>query len=474
MATKNRPSILVVDDEETVRLYLQSILGKTADVVLTSNGTEALEALANHPADIVLLDLMLGDGEDGISLLRKIKERRDDVDVVIVSGVRTVKTVVDAMKEGAADYLSKPIDRDDLFLMIRRVQQKRELQNQNQALREELVEDAGGNEIIGTSRAIEEVKSMVARLRDQEVNVLLVGETGTGKEVFARFLHWQEGDPKRPFISVNCAAIPENLLESVLFGHEKGAFTGATETRIGKFELANGGDIFLDEIGCLNSELQAKLLRVLEEKEVERVGGKVAKKSNFRVISAYNEDILKIVADGKFRSDLFYRLNTVTIQLPPLSERREDIIPLVEHFLRKYKRGTDLKTLSPELKEILENHSWRGNVRELRNTVENMIIFSKGSVLFPSDLPFLKNGHSPAPRSPEATAPSPAATSAGPPALFSETTDGKYDDVLREFEKRLILKTLERNRWSKTKACREMGISRNKLYRKLNDLGIPA
>jgi DNA-binding NtrC family response regulator len=459
-------SILIVDDDESVRLYFQSVLSETFDVHLASTSKDALEFLQKQSIDIVLLDLVLEGDEDGISILKKVKEQAEDSEVVIVSGIRNVKTVVDAMKAGAIDYLNKPIEKEELFLTLQRVLSKRNLRKQNEVLKDGLDQNFARDEIVGASKEIQTVKSMISRLKEQEVNVFLVGETGTGKEVFSRLLHKQEGDPGRPFISVNCAAIPQDLLESVLFGHEKGSFTGATETRIGKFELANGGDIFLDEISSLNLDLQAKLLRVLEEKEVERVGGKSPKKVSFRVISACNEDIVKKVAQGEFRSDLFYRLNTVTIQLPSLNDRREDIIPLAEFFLRKFKRTPIPKVLSQEVKEILQEHNWRGNVRELRNTIENMLIFSQGNVLSPDDIPFMKNA---APQVVRTTAAGPLI---GRDELASSKLEGNYEEVIRKVERELILKALEKNRWSKTRTCRAIGISRNKLYRKLEELGI--
>ena len=470
--TPPKKTILAVDDEEPVRIYLKTLLGKDFEVFTASDDREAFQILEKHVVDVVLLDLMLKNETDGMELLRSIRKSYSDPDIIILSGVHNAKTIVATMKEGATDYITKPFEKGDLLLTLERVFQKRDLKKQNQILREELGTPDSSYPIVGISKPIQEIKAMIQKLRGQEVNVFLVGETGTGKEVFARLLHHQESEPTRPFVSVNCAAIPENLLESVLFGHEKGAFTGATESRIGKFELANGGDIFLDEISCLTPELQAKLLRVLEEKEVERIGSKGAKKIRFRVISASNENILKKVAEGLFRSDLFYRLNTVTIQLPSLNDRREDIVPLAEHFLKKFRRTAEPKTLSEEVKEILSQHDWRGNVRELRNTVENMIIFSKDSTIHASDVPFL--------RTTELRAISPTrnegeimgAQKAGPPIISTPELSGNYKNVIQEFERELFLKSLERNRWSKTKTCKEMGISRNKLYRKLSDLGI--
>lgn len=472
VGTESKLSLLVVDDESAVRLYLKSILEKSYDVRLASSEAEAFSQLSEQSIDVVLLDLMLGEDQNGLSLIGKIKQKSPDTDVIIISGIKMVQTVVEAMRLGAADYINKPFERDELLLVIGRVLQKRRLEQKNQFLTDQLATVEVGDPILGTSPEIQQVKDTIAKLKGQEVNVLLVGDTGTGKEMFARRLHAQEGGMDRPFVSVNCAAIPENLLESVLFGHEKGAFTGATERRIGKFELAHGGDIFLDEVNTLSLSLQAKLLRVLEEKEVERIGSSTPRKIRFRVISAANESIVRKVAGGEFRSDLFYRLNTVTIQIPTLSQRRGDIVLLAEYFLKKYRRTREPKRLSSEVKEFLENHSWRGNVRELRNTVENMIIFSKSDSIQLEDIPLLRNGESEVmdrrkgPRASEAISETPNLSSAPTPMM------GQYDDLVRVYEREILLRRLEKNRWSKTRTCEDLGITRNKLYRKMAELGI--
>lgn len=471
MANKGSLSILVVDDDESIRLYLKTLFQKNWEVFLAANEREAVNTLANHAIDIIFLDIMLDQGEDGLILLKKFRSRNEDVDVVILSGVKDVKTVVHAIKEGATDYITKPIEKTELHLTLDRVLNKRELRTRNITLKQQLTENNTNHHVIGSSPHIRETKSMISKLRGQNVNVFLVGETGTGKEVFARLLHQQEKNPDRPFISLNCAAIPENLLESTFFGHEKGAFTGATERKLGKFELANGGDLFLDEVSCLTPELQAKLLRVLEEKEVERVGGTKVKKVSFRVISASNENILKKVTEGSFRSDLFYRLNTVTIQIPSLNDRREDIVPLAEYFLEKYRRTPKPKSLSLEVKDLLINHDWRGNVRELRNTIENMVIFSKGDEIQISDTHFFQD-NSTSSRGTEANSSSKMISSPFNEERKELAFSGTYGEAIQRFERELLLSHLKKNRWSKTKTCREMGISRNKLYRKLRQLNI--
>ncbi len=471
-ATTTQLSILLIDDEQTTLFYLKTLLQPHYKVHLARNRQEALALLQRHPIDMVLLDILLGSGENGLELLKELRQKQADLDVIVISGVQMVQTVVQAIQLGAADYINKPIEKETLFLALDRVIKQRHLQTSNTRLREELRQKQAADEIIGDSAAITQLKEMAAELKHQNVNVFIVGDTGTGKEKFARLIHDQENNPTRPFISINCAAIPENLLESTLFGHERGAFTGATERRLGKFELAHGGDLFLDEISCLSPELQAKLLRVLEEKEIERVGGNTTKRIDFRVISASNDNIIELVAAGRFRKDLFYRLNTVTLQLPALNERKQDIIPLVEYFLNRYRRTPEPKKLSPEVKELLIQHHWRGNVRELKNTVENMIIFAKGSTIQVGDIPFLKNGQPMATAVVEAKSPSAPGHPESVNTADRLTLNGSYDEVMHKVEREVILRSLERNKWNKSKTCRDIGIKRNKLYRKMVELGI--
>jgi DNA-binding NtrC family response regulator len=467
--------LLIIDDDRAVHLYIKSVLGKSYQISSAFNRIEAITILKQKPIDIVLLDLVLSPFEDGMELLKTFKQLNEELDVIVISNVQMVQTVVAAMQEGAIDYMVKPLEQENLLLSLNRVVKNRQLQRHNIFLKQALSDSHNDSEIIGASPAIEQVKTMVGRLKGQAVNVFIVGDTGTGKEMFARLIHQQEQDANRPFVSLNCAAIPENLLESMLFGHEKGSFTGATEKRIGKFEMANGGDIFLDEISCLSLELQAKLLRVIEEKEVERVGGSIPKKVNFRVISASNDNIIQLVASGQFRKDLFYRLNTVTLQLPTLNQRREDIIPLAESFLSRYRRTPQAKTLSAEVQELLTNHNWQGNVRELKNTIENLIIFSKDDVIQLDDIPFLvreeKFSTQLAVLNDSASKPSTSSNSA-PNELQHLLMNGKYQEVIQQIEKKLITMSLQRNRWNKTRACKEIGIKRNKLYRKMVELGI--
>lgn len=466
MVQNTRLSILIVDDDQSVRLYIQTVLGKTYDIHVAQDRFEAINKIRQCPIDIVLLDLNLSTEGDGLQLLNTVRQTNEEIDIIIISGVQIVQTVVTAMQQGAIDYICKPLQKEALIIALERVAKQRQLQTSNTLLKQQLIESAGGDEIIGESFAIVQVKDMIGKLRGQNVNVFIVGDTGTGKEMFARLIHKQEQNAQRPFVSVNCAAIPENLLESMLFGHERGAFTGATEKRLGKFELANGGDIFLDEINCLGPDLQAKLLRVIEEKEVERVGSSVPKKINFRVIAASNENIIQLVANGSFRKDLFYRLNTVTVQLPGLNERREDIVPLAKHFLKKYRRSQTPKAMSPEVEKLLTAHNWRGNVRELKNTIENMLIFSHGDIIEPIDIPFLNAGA--LMEQQFAAAQTPSAS----PQQSQAPLSGNFKEIVRNIERQLIMRSLEKNRWNKTKACREIGIKRNKLYRKMMELGI--
>ena len=454
-------SVLVVEDDRIAKSYLESLLTPRYQTFVVSSSAEATNILKKNSIDVVLLDLMLADGDSGFELLKKIRSVSEDTQVIVVSGIRMTKTIVSVIHAGAVDYITKPFKNNEILLAIERVLKKLQLQKQNKQLRQQVKDSNERVEIIGKSPAIERIRQNIEQLQGQAVNVLLVGETGTGKELFAKSIHQQEGKSTRPFISLNCAAIPENLLESMLFGHEKGAFTHATERRIGKFELADGGDIFLDEISCLDLGLQAKLLRVLEEKEVERIGCAKPKPVDFRVIAASNENLFQMVEEGRFRRDLLYRLNTVTIHIPNLRSRGDDILLLANHFLSTLRRNKEVKTLSKEVQELLLKHQWRGNVRELRNTIENMIIFSKNDVIDVADLPFT-------PIPPETS--SAGATTTTPLNPIMEPAN--YYDVVRNVEKNLLLQSLQRNRWNKTRTCKELGLKRNKLYRKMNELGI--
>lgn len=458
--------ILMAEDDPIIRMSLQQVLQSSYQVEVATNSTEVLTLLRQQPFDVVLLDLCLEDGSDGLDNLRTIRQLVPNTDVVIVSAIDMVKTVVTALRLGAADYLTKPFETEDLLFAVRKVFENRALKQENQKLKQQLKDQHGERELIGVSRPIEEIRGLIRRLRGQHSNILISGESGTGKEVVARMIHAQEEDPGRPFIAVNCAAVPDNLMESIFFGHEKGAFTGAIERRIGKFELADGGDIFLDEISTLSPALQAKILRVLQEKELERIGGHQLIKVDFRVIAATNENLEQLVAEKKFREDLWYRLNVVQIRVPPLRERKEDILCLADFFLRHFARDQKPKQLSPKARQLLLDYPWKGNVRELQNILENVTILCQRESIEATDMPL-----------PMAAVSGGGSFVSGPvlasgPTRLNPAQPLSLRQAVNEFEREVISRALEVNHWQKADTSRYLGITRNLLYRRMAELKI--
>lgn len=467
-----RAVVLAIDDEEIARISLRCLLEDCFSVELAGDSRSALALLRTKAVDIVLLDLFLNDGSDGIALLRTIKNNFPAVEVIIVSAMNMAKKIAESFREGAADYLTKPYEREDLIFSIEQALKKKRLREENLKLQQQLHDEHNHRELIGSAPSVQELKGLIARLRGHPSNVLISGESGTGKEVVARMIHRQEGDAYRPFVAVNCAAIPANLMESVLFGHEKGAFTGANDRRIGKFELADGGDIFLDEISTLPLDLQAKLLRVLQEKEIERIGANRLIKVHFRVIAATNENLDQLVAEKRFREDLAYRINVVHIHVPPLRERREDILPLARYFLKKYARGRSVKILTPAAEKLFLQHPWKGNVRELENTIENLIILNDTDTLDVGEIPFGRTASSSSSTAVAESAPETAKIQAQPLLQTATAAPTSFFETVSQFERSIILRALEKNRWHKTKTCKELHINRTMLYRKMNELKI--
>ncbi|MGH7377848.1 MAG: sigma-54-dependent transcriptional regulator, partial [Candidatus Methylomirabilales bacterium] len=332
-----RPVILVADDEPGIRDSFEALLKKEYDLQFAQSGEEVLATLQRADVNLILLDIRMP-GMDGIDVLRRIREANDSTDVIVVTAVKSLKTAVEAIKLGAFDYVTKPFDIHEILALIKRVVEKQALEKEVLYLRAEVAHGRRFESVVGNHPRMLEIYDLVARIADNNATVLLTGESGTGKEVLARTIHQQSTRGMRPFVAVNCAAIPPELLESELFGHERGAFTGAVQTRVGKFEMASSGSLFLDEIGGLRLDLQAKILRALQEREIERVGGSRTIKIDVRVIAASNRDLKKAVEEGVFRDDLYYRLNVVPIYLPPLRQRKDDIPLLVDHFLAKYNR----------------------------------------------------------------------------------------------------------------------------------------
>ncbi len=380
--------ILIVDDERAQREALGGFLKKKGfETLKAGSGEEALKQLEESGVNLLLVDLKLPE-MSGLDLLSEVKKRYPNIEVIVITAFGSIETAVRAMKLGAFHYLTKPIDLEELLILINRALEKQEMELEIQALREELRDLKKSQEIIAESPKMKEVLSLIYRVALTPATVLLIGESGTGKELLARAIH--EASTRRGrFVAVSCAAIPENLLESELFGYEKGAFTGADRPKPGKFELADGGTLFLDEIGDLPQVLQPKLLRAIQEKEVERLGGTRPIKVDVRIISATNQDLEKKVREGKFREDLFYRLNVVRIDIPPLRERPEDIIPLANHFLKKYREELKkpVEGFTEKAERLLLSYKWPGNVRELENAVERAVVLTRKNYIEPEDLP---------------------------------------------------------------------------------------
>ena len=451
-----RPVILVVDDDPGVRESFRLILEDHYDVVDVPDGPSALNVVRTSPMDLVLLDIRLP-GMDGIEVLERIKAIDDRAEVILVTAVKTVRTAVAAMKLGAFDYLTKPFEEDELLSLASRALERRTLEREVALLRSALARTHDLDEIVGEHPVMERLHGLIAQVARTSTTVLITGESGTGKELVARAIHRHGNRREGPFVAVNPAAIVESLIESELFGHERGAFTGAHQRKLGKFELAQGGTLFLDEIGTLRADLQAKLLRVLQEREIERVGGTRSIKIDVRVIAATNTNLKDAVSRGTFREDLYYRLNVVPIVVPPLRERAQDVPLLAEHFLRRDTRDFNkrIEGLSPEAVAALQAYRWPGNVRELENVIERCVVLADGPVIQLNDLPL------------DVLLPQQATRVRAAEALpLNEATD--------QFERQIVLRVLERVGWNLTEAGRILAIHRNSLRMKLARWGVRA
>ncbi|HSB71763.1 MAG TPA: sigma-54 dependent transcriptional regulator [Candidatus Methylomirabilis sp.] len=446
-AGETRIRILVVDDDLAIREALSRTLERLGyDVVLAEDGQAGLDRLRQGGIHILLADLKMPK-LSGQELLKAAKALAPDIEVIVITGHGTVEDAVEAMKEGAYDFITKPFKRVQLEKTIRKAAEKQTLVLQNRALQQRLDELQGAGQIIGSSPAMLRTLGLVNQVAPSSATVLIQGESGTGKELFANAVH--HGSPRRDraFIKVNCAALPETLLESELFGYEKGAFTGAVARKEGRFELADGGTLFMDEIGDLSPATQAKLLRVLQEGEFERLGGTRTLKADVRLVAATNAELATLVRERRFREDLFYRLNVITIQLPPLRERREDIPLLAQHFLRRF-AGKNAKTITgftDEAMDLLQTYNWPGNVRELENVTERAVVLGRSSMVTPADFPETLVGSDQAARH--------LVISIGTP--------------LEEVEDRLIDETLRYTKGDKTLAAKLLGIATRTIYRRL-------
>ena len=443
------PKILVVEDDSLMQDFLKEALTKLElSVDSASSGEEALEKIQSSHYDIILSDLRMP-ALSGMEVLKAAKSHLPDSQVVMMTAFGTIETAVEAMKLGAFHYVTKPIKADELEIVVKKALQVNKLQTENKRLKDEVEGRYRFSNIVGRSPLMQRVFEQIQTVAETNSNVLISGETGTGKEIVAKAIHFNSPRKEFPFISINCAAIPEGLIESELFGHEKGAFTGAIRTNLGRFELAHGGTILMDEISETSAALQAKLLRVLQEKQFERLGSGTPLQVDVRVIATSNRDLKDLVRQGKFREDLFYRLNVLPIHMPPLRERKEDIPLLIQFFLDRYNQqaGKKVEKVDEKALEVLINYHWPGNVRELENYMERAVVVSKKAVLTLADFPMELVYYS------------------------SETTDG--DAVsLAESERQLILKTLRDCHDNRTRAAEKLGITTRTLRNKLKEYGM--
>lgn len=465
------PSLLVIDDEDSIlHAFRRAFQGGDITLFTAASGKEGLQAVKKHEPDVVILDINLPDSS-GLDVFRKIHAEDARVPVIFITGHGTTETAIEAMKLGAFDYLLKPLELEPLETVVNRAFEISRLMRIPARTSEETPQE-GADVIIGRCPAMQEIYKSIGRMAPQDVTVLILGETGTGKELVARALYQHSHRASRPFLAVNCAAIPENLLESELFGHEKGAFTGADRRRIGKFEQCSGGTLFLDEIGDMTPLTQAKILRVLQDQKFERVGGNETIQANVRVIAATNRDLPRLIAEEKYRSDLYYRLSVFTLTLPPLRERGDDLVLLVNYFLQRFGHdlGKDVREVSPETFTILRRYSWPGNLRELQSVVKQALLFATGPVLLPDFLPpFLQTTETP-----------PAVTSQSAydglsrlieAGLESHSPD-LYETVLNEVKRRLLTEALRQTDGNQVRAAKALGVSRSTLRNELRSLGI--
>jgi len=448
----DKPVILVVDDDPVVSETLKAVFDARFNVLFAGTAQESLTVVAREPVTLVFLDVQLPD-KDGLEVLKKIKEYDSRISVVMVTATDSAKTAVEALQSGACHYVTKPFDPHELLAIAEKALERERLMRELTSFRA-LRDQVGFGAIIGKSRQVREVFDIIRKVVENEATVFICGESGTGKELIARSIHCNSARKQGPFIAVNCASIPDNLIESELFGHERGAFTDAAHQKLGMFELAHDGTLFLDEISTLKTDTQAKLLRALEEREIKRLGGTKILKVNARIISATNSDVRQAISEGKFRQDLYYRLNVIPIYVPALRDRKDDIPLLAQHFLQTYNRmfRKNIRGISEEVLECFSSYEWPGNIRELRNVIERLVALKDEGPITLLDIPF---------------------------DMFVRNTCGKVvcnDDGLktacRNFEKQYIEAVLERTSGNQSQAARILGIHRNALSNKMKTFGL--
>jgi DNA-binding NtrC family response regulator len=443
--------ILVVDDEQSMTQFLSIVLRKEGfEVTAVSNGRDALERVKAENFDVIITDIKMP-GMDGIQLLNHIKKHDPSLPVVIMTAYASQQSAIDAVNHGAFQYLIKNAKNDEIKLVVRNALEMRKVRSENLFLKRELKKGHEEKTIIGSSDEMVRVFKMVDKVANSDATILIQGESGTGKELIAREIHYRSGKAQGPFVSINCGAIPRDLLESNLFGHVKGSFTGAVRDSAGLFQVAEGGTFFLDEVGDMPIATQVKLLRALQEREIIPVGGTQPVKIDCRLVAATNSDLEKEVAAGRFRADLFYRLNVIPIRLPALRQRRDDIPILVDHFLKRHAQTNSAKTVNKDAMDLLMRYDWPGNVRELENVMERGLILDESGVIGPDDLPEkIRFGHS----------------QRGSLVIDTPTL------TLEALEKEYILKVLNHTRWQKKRASEILGINASTLYRKLLGYGL--
>lgn len=453
--TNVEPVILIIDDDRSMLESYTVLLEDEFQVHTATTGEVGLQLLQKENIHVLLLDIRLPD-MDGLEVLRQAKAIDENVDVIMVSAVKNVRVAVRAIKLGAYDYLVKPFEIDDVLSLLQRVLERQNLRREVLYLRAEVDRYYDRGNLVAHDPKMRQIYDLVCRVANANATVLITGESGTGKELIARAIHQQSQRRTNPFVSVNCAAISEHLIESELFGHERGAFTGAVEKRLGKFELANTGVLFLDEVSTLRLDLQAKLLRVLQEREFERVGGQKALRVDVRIVAATNRDLKQMIGEGTFREDLFYRLNVVPIHVPPLRERKDDIPYLIDHFLAKYNHPAQvqIRGFTPAAQAVLRHYHWPGNVRELENVIERLVATSMRDWIGVDDLPLdlVTMGHKVV------------------DDIFTRGTSLRQ--ARAEFERHYILRALEKSQWNQTETAKRLGVHRNTLLGKMEALDI--
>lgn len=438
--------ILIVDDEPNILTTVGSALKRSGYDIITTGSFSEASSLLHEGIDVAFLDVWLGDG-DGIQLLKSIKEKFPETECVMISGHAEIETAVSAVKSGAYDFLEKPLSLDKIEVLLTNISRLKSIESERDDLLQRLDEDT---RLVGQSKAVIDLKKMASQVAPEDSRVLITGENGTGKELVARMIHGISPRKMGPFVAVNCAALPEDLIESELFGYEKGAFTGAVKPKPGRFEMAGSGTLFLDEIGEMSEKTQAKLLRAVEERVITRLGGTVEIKTDVRIISATNKDLKKRISDGNFREDLFYRLAVLPIEIPPLRERREDIPLLVQHFSDRFckKRGRPAKKFSADALKLFSNYPYPGNIRELANYVERVVIMVSGESITAAEIESFI------------------------PHLVEKAPTGTLKAACEQFEREYIKKSISRAGGNMTRAAEILGLERSHLYKKMKSLGM--